>query len=152
MCGAYSHPMMTDSPGRRRPIGYWVKLVDRLLEEQLDGTLQNDGLTRREWQLLNTLSDSPRSQEELEDAVSPFLANGATLDQQLAGLTRRALITSVEKYFALTDAGALLLQRALESVSAQRQQLVMGLSDDDYERTVATLEAMARNLGWDEQP
>jgi hypothetical protein len=39
----------------RRPIGYWLKHLDRLIEDTFERTLSMEGLTRRHWQVLNTL-------------------------------------------------------------------------------------------------
>ena len=38
-----------------RPIGYWLKKLDRLIDNHFDLQLSNAGLTRRQWQLLNLL-------------------------------------------------------------------------------------------------
>jgi hypothetical protein len=44
-----------------RPIGYWLKKLDRLIDDHFDLQLSNAGLTRRQWQLLNLLENDPRS-------------------------------------------------------------------------------------------
>jgi hypothetical protein len=36
-----------------KPIGWWLKEVDRLLEASFERILAADGLTRRQWQALN---------------------------------------------------------------------------------------------------
>lgn len=38
-----------------RPLGYWVRTVDQLIEEQFQVAAEESGLTRREWQMLNRL-------------------------------------------------------------------------------------------------
>ena len=38
-----------------RPIGYWLKKLDRLIDEQFERQLSEAGLSRRQWQLLNLL-------------------------------------------------------------------------------------------------
>ena len=43
----------------RRPIGYRVKELDRLLEEFFCRALGPEGCTRRHWQLLNVLEVGP---------------------------------------------------------------------------------------------
>ena len=35
----------------QRPIGFWLKLVDSLIDEQFASTLEEHGVTRRQWQL-----------------------------------------------------------------------------------------------------
>jgi hypothetical protein len=44
-----------------RPIGYWLKRVVRLIDGQFERQLAEDGLSRRQWQLLNLLEGGPRS-------------------------------------------------------------------------------------------
>ena len=36
-----------------KPIGWWLKELDRLLESSFEQVLAADGLTRRQWQALN---------------------------------------------------------------------------------------------------
>jgi hypothetical protein len=59
----------------RRPIGYWLKHLDRLIEDNFDRLLASEGLTRRHWQLLNTLHRGPSTHEELAEAVAPFVTD-----------------------------------------------------------------------------
>jgi hypothetical protein len=42
-----------------RPIGYWLKRLDRAIEDGFDRDLASWSLTRRHWQILNTLSGGP---------------------------------------------------------------------------------------------
>ena len=43
-----------------RPIGWWVKELDRLLTEALDTTLEQESLNRTGWQVLNTVATAGR--------------------------------------------------------------------------------------------
>ncbi|MBC7518186.1 MAG: MarR family transcriptional regulator [Microbacteriaceae bacterium] len=56
-----------------RPIGFWLKLVDQLIDERFDTTLDEHGVTRRQWQMLNLLRRGPANRAELDAAVAPFL-------------------------------------------------------------------------------
>ena len=60
-------------PTDRRPIGFWLKLVDRLLDEGFDRLLGDRGLTRRHWQALTALQDGPATVGELDTRLAPFL-------------------------------------------------------------------------------
>jgi hypothetical protein len=62
----------------RRPIGYWLKHVDRLIEGAFDRTLADERLTRRHWQVLNTLQASPASRAEIGKALEPFLVDDSS--------------------------------------------------------------------------
>jgi hypothetical protein len=63
-------------PTDRRPIGFWLKLVDRLIDERLDGTLGD--LTRRHWQVLNVVQQGQVDQREIDTRVRPFLGGELT--------------------------------------------------------------------------
>src|SRR5215813_2415405 len=56
-----------------RPIGYWLKHLDRLIEDTFSRALAEQGLTRRHWQVLNTLAREPAGPAELTKALDPFL-------------------------------------------------------------------------------
>lgn len=60
-----------------RPIGFWLKLVDQLIDERFDTTLDEHGVTRRQWQMLNLLSRGAADQAALDAAVAPFLERAA---------------------------------------------------------------------------
>lgn len=50
----------------------------------------------------------------------------------------------------LTEAGRAAYASALERIQGLRESMTAGISEADYATTIATLEAMARNLGWRE--
>ena len=55
-------------PADRRPIGYWLRVVDGLLTHEFAVALEAEGLSRRDWMLLNVLSgdvDAPGLSERL---------------------------------------------------------------------------------------
>jgi hypothetical protein len=43
----------------RRPIGYWLKRLDGLIEQHFERTLAGEGVTRRQWQALNPCTSGP---------------------------------------------------------------------------------------------
>ena len=134
---------MTD----QRPIGYWLKLVDRLVDERFDGTLDEHGVTRRQWQLLNLLGRGPATREELQDALAPFGADGSTAGE-IDELVESDWIAASPSGFALTPRGDLAFERISEVVAGIRAELADGLSEQDYDATLRSLERMSRNLGW----
>lgn len=137
-----------------RPIGYWLKLVDRLIDEQFENTLDEHGVTRRQWQLLNVLTKGPATVEQLDAAVAPFLA-AATRDdpaetsaEHLAELVDSAWVEVSPAGYGLTERGRSAFDRLEGVVAAQRTHVAEGVTPDEYTQTVAVLERMARNLGW----
>ena len=42
-----------------RAIGYWLKHLNRLIEEAFGDALEEQALSRRHWQAMNTLAGAP---------------------------------------------------------------------------------------------
>src|SRR5215471_12935216 len=102
-----------------RPIGYWLKHLDRLIEAAAERAFAEEKLTRRHWQIMNVLRQSPQKEAWLTEAIRPFWDHGAiTLDDVTSELTRRGWLT----------------------------QDVTGLTEEDYYGAVRVLQRMAENL------
>jgi DNA-binding MarR family transcriptional regulator len=130
-----------------RPIGYWVKELDRLIEETLERALAGEGLTRRHWQVLNTLAPGGLERRQVDEALAPFLAaHGATLTPVLDELTGRGWVATAGDELVLTDAGREALATLGETVAAARARTTDGITEQEYASTVAVLERMCANL------
>lgn len=127
-----------------RPIGYWVKNLDNLLEGTLDATLASRGVGRRHWQTLNLLAEAPRTVAEASAELAPFLRPGEML-AVLAELQRRGWVEGDDRY-ALSADGAAALNALREEIVLVRRRATDGLSEEDYRTTVATLRRMTENL------
>jgi hypothetical protein len=131
-----------------RPIGYWIKEVDRLLDETFALALGSERCTRRHWQLLNALEPGPQGEAELEAAVGPFAAAdpsgvGAALEELLLrGWAQRL----PEVGITLTPKGRGVHQRLHTTVAAHRRHIAEGVTEPEYRTTVTVLERMAGNL------
>lgn len=141
---------MTD----QRPIGYWLKLVDRLIDEQFASTLEEHGVTRRQWQLLNVLSRGTSTIEEMDDAIAPFLAAdpaGATTEssaEHLSELIESGWVAATPSGYETTERGQAAYGRLAEVVAQNRARIAKDISETDYATTVGVLERMAVNLGF----
>jgi hypothetical protein len=133
----------------QRPIGYWLRLVDGLIDEQFARTLDEHGVTRMQWQLLNVLARGQASVEMLDAAVAPFfVAGGETTLDHLTELIESAWVDATPTGYELTDRGHGALDRLTNVVAEQRTVMSAGVAEDEYLTTVKTLEQMALNLGW----
>ena len=122
-----------------KPIGWWLKEVDRLLEESFEQVLTTDGLTRRQWQALNAAAGP----ESIAAALAPFLTGEpAELTAVTDPLVERGWLSGDH----LTPAGAAALEALTTKVQAQRRRVTAGLSDQEYVATVGVLRRMADNL------
>lgn len=134
--------------GSERPIGYWLKELDRLIDQQFERHLEEAGLSRRQWQLLNLLEDGPRSIPELESELEPFLQDDPDdLSKAISGLVTRGWADSQDNVVTLTETGRAQFGRVKAKVAELRQDLMIGISADEYRATIDVLARMAANLG-----
>ena len=148
--------MSAHPPAPQRPIGYWLTLLDRLINQQFDDILEEHGVTRRQWQVMNLLSGGPASLNELVEGLAPFVdgAEPDSLDEQIAELVesdwvgRSGSALDQTAPLQLTVHGETSFGRLGEVVGRTRETLAQGISGDEYSQTLEVLERMARNLGW----
>ena len=135
-----------------RPIGFWLKLVDRLLDERFAAVLEEHGVSRGQWRLLNVVSGGGATADDVERAVAPFQTDdGMSVADQLTELIESDWVALAGAEYRLTERGAAAHSRLAEVVAELRTGSADGVSEEDYERTLRTLERMARNLGWTEE-
>ena len=128
--------------------GYWLKRLDGLIEENFERTLAGDGVTRRQWQALNTLHQRPSTQAELAEALQPFLVDDPRADRRVIDeLVARGWVRQGEgDRLELTPAGAGAHAGLLERIQATRQLLVRGVTQEEYRAAIDILRRMAENL------
>jgi hypothetical protein len=123
-----------------RPLGYWIKSLDGLIETTFERALAGHGILRRHWQVMNALlrGDPP------EQALAPFWNDEAiTLDATLGDLHAKGWLDDAN---ALTGQGRAAFARVAAEVSVVRARVTAGLTDAEYQATVRTLRRMVENL------
>lgn len=135
-----------------RPLGFWLKLVDSLIDEHFAATLEEHGVTRRQWQVLNMLARRPATERELVDALAPYFASAdepPSVTEHLAELVESGWISHDGDRYSITERGQTSLQTLSELVEQIRERCGADLSSEEYNTTVGSLERMALNLGWE---
>ena len=134
----------------QRPIGYWLRIVDNLINEQFSTTLDEHGVTRIQWQLLNVLAGGPQTVTQLDSAIRPFLvaAGEQTVIDHLTELIESGWVDATPTGYELTERGHGARDRLSNVVAGQRTEMAAGVSPEDYLTSVKTLGTIARNLGW----
>ena len=132
----------------RRPIGYWLKHLDRLIDQALERTLDADGLTRRHWQVLNTLAAGPSTNAALTAALQPFVEDDAkAVEVVLNDFLGRGWVRNVPAGgVEISERGRAAHEAAMQRVAETRQALRRGITDDEYVSVVRILQRMASNL------
>jgi DNA-binding MarR family transcriptional regulator len=128
----------------RRPIGWWVKRLDVLLEQVVDVAVAGEGLSRRHWQVLHSLTDGPCHEDDLRSALADFPGDVGTV---VTGLVERGWVQrSAGRVVALTADGRSTHDRVAAAVGQVRRHVAEGLSAEEYEQTVRVLGRMAENV------
>jgi hypothetical protein len=123
----------------KKPIGYWFAHLHQALESSLEQALAAESLTRRHWQVLNTIDGGARGQEAVDTAMALFGE-------------QRAVVGDLRSRGWLDDEGGLTSEgreahaRVKAKVARFRARVTDGISDDDYRTTIGVLERMAKNL------
>ena len=129
----------------RRPIGWWLRHVDGLLDLGFEATLGAQNVTRREWQILNGLAQGTPA-AELLDSLNVFEDDG--VHDALAGLVLRGWLRTGADNGAvdIADAGRMQHERISAEVRTMRTSVTQGLSAEDYRALVTGLARIAQNL------
>ena len=125
-----------------RPLGFWLKTVDRLVSREFAAAFDDLDVTRREWRLLNLIAGDVRD----ERLTAKLAARPHVVDS----LVDRGWVVD-DGEWRVTDDGRTALSSLRESVNGIRSRVAGAVPAEDYATTLATLEAIARELGWDEQ-
>ncbi|MDR6905938.1 hypothetical protein J2X63_001624 [Agromyces sp. 3263] len=123
-----------------RPFGFWLKVVDRRISEEMEELFAADGITRRDWRVLNLLAGEVRDERLAERLRAKPHA--------LHRLAERGWIDGAPP--EVTDAGREARDRLEEQVRTLRERIAGAVPADDFAATLRTLEAVARELGWDD--
>ncbi len=127
----------------QKPIGYWLKRADEVLTERIDDAQRVNGLTRIDWQILNVIQEAGSATgEEIAEKLQPF-ADARAIHDAITRLGGRGLLAGSYSLSTLgqrTHATALVLQKEV------RQQAMRGISEGDYESTIAVLQQIVENL------
>jgi hypothetical protein len=133
-----------------KPIGWWLRRVDRLLEESFGRVLAVEGLSRRHWQLL-TAVDGGAWRTDLDAALAPFWpadlgVRAAELDGLLVELEKRGWLVRDGDRITPTPDGSAARIRVEAVVVRLRGRVFDGIEPERYQQVLATLTRMADNL------
>jgi hypothetical protein len=147
-------------PTDRRPLGYWLRAIEGPLRETMRGAFATFGVTRREWRTLTTLHAGPATAGEIEAALPHRIPTPTghghrprhgrrTIQQLLDDLVTRGWAALDDGRYLLTAEGERIHDAVLANVQKVRARVTDGIPDADYATTMATLERIAANVGWE---
>ncbi|MGP3533701.1 MarR family winged helix-turn-helix transcriptional regulator [Microbacterium sp. RD1] len=134
--------MNTSDTTSTPPLGFWLRAVDALIDRAFAEALAAEDVSRRDWMLLTVIAG---------DIDAPWLA--ARLAQRRGRVRRlidRGWVAESSDGLSLTDEGRAAQERLGSIVETVRARVSGAVSPEDFATTLASLEAIARELGWDE--
>lgn len=132
--------------GKQLPIGYWIKQADLLLTKVTDEIQSSFGMTRTEWQILNSISEKDGIEKmNLINLMLPF-ADTKSVENILTKFKTRHLINEDNSKLNLTDKGTKLYSECFEKQKTLRQSVMVDISEQDYQTTVLTLVKIVENI------
>ena len=149
----HSEPATDEQPPvplPHRPLDFWLKLVDTLINVNFRIMLEEHGIVRRQWEMMRLLSRGPASQNDLDVALAPFLPESepGSSTTALSELTDSGWLTQIDGRYELTERGRVVHRSLDEVFSHKNQELADGVTPDEYALVVSVLQRIAANLGW----
>ncbi|MGN8027350.1 MarR family winged helix-turn-helix transcriptional regulator [Microbacterium sp. 22242] len=120
-----------------RPFGFWITAIDRLMAAEFATAFEDEGITRRDWRILNLIDGTTPSDRPLPHAKLGRLVELGWIERDGEGWT-------------LTAEGAAAKARLSAAVDEIRAQITAILGDAQFTALTASLEELARGLGWTE--
>ncbi|AWS44333.1 MarR family winged helix-turn-helix transcriptional regulator [Streptosporangium sp. 'caverna'] len=130
-----------------KPIGYWLNRTDEALTHHMNGMLDEFGLTRIAWQVLNVVEDTAQISDT--DVLSALAANAdvPTLTAVIETVLADGWVTRpTSDRLTLTSDGRRRLAKVAERVNAFRELSMSGISTNEYLTAVGVLERMTHNI------
>ena len=132
--------------GKQPPIGYVLKALDMALSAYTDEALRPHQLTRLHWQTLNSIQQgSSVTLAHLFEVLGQF-ADEERLRKVVGELEARQWLRLADQAYTLTAAGEEGLRLAGETQAKVREQLTRGLTVEDYDTVIETLQKMLKNV------
>ncbi len=121
-----------------RPLGYWLKAVDRLMAAEFASAFEGEHASRRDWRMLNIVDGTAPARRPLNA-------------HKLHGLVERGWVVADSDGWTLTDDGRAAKERLGGIVDGIRAKVTDAVSPEDLDTTLTSLEQIARAFGWDEE-
>jgi len=122
---------------RSRPFGFWLTAADRLMAAQFATAFEDEGITRRDWRILNVIDGTAPAGRELPAGKVRHLVELGWVEPGSEG-------------WALTTDGAAAKARLTTAVEEIRAQVAGALDPEEFAAMAASLEKLARGLGYEE--
>ncbi|KAA9089089.1 hypothetical protein [Microbacterium radiodurans] len=127
---------------RDRSLRFWLRAAGAAMADDLARTLADDGLDRRDWMVLNVLTG-----EKDAPGLAERIRRGG---KRVRALAARGWVTEADGGWTATELGRSERERIAARIAAVRGRAAETVAAENLATTVASLEAIARAHGWNE--
>lgn len=135
-----------------KPIGWYLKRVDKLITQNVNDMFAPMGLTRTHWQALNnTYHGRVKTRKDLHELIHDFV-DLKTLDDIIDSLVQRGWMIRTEKpelgitELELTDEGNEAFPRLDAILFEFDKQVFQGITEEEYKTAIKVLNQLICNL------
>lgn len=147
-----------------RPLGFWLKITERALSHEFEAAFASAGITRRDWRVLNALTAAGSAPAEEtgdhgadRDRLSRDAGMAARIAERIARkphsvhtLADLGWVAERNGSWVITDTGLAARAELTDALGVIRSRITDAVPAEDLATTIASLEAIAREFGWDE--
>lgn len=127
------------------PIGYYLKKADNLLTAGINKIHAENGITRTQWQVLNSIIQKDEAdRQQVIELLNDFAAKD-TINEVIDILINRGLVNE-NSFLYLTDRGKELFEKCFQEQKIFRQKAMGNISEQEYMQLITTLEKIIDNL------
>ena len=132
-----------------QPLSFWVRTLDTLLKDEFARAAEDAGLDPGQWQVLTRLRVGAVADDVVREGLAPFVASDEKVDDAVEGVVKDGLVEHQANEYRLTDRGEDRVRQVEEQVLGDlHARAFAGLSQDEHDALLSTLERVATNLGW----
>lgn len=131
------------------PLSFWIRTLDSLLQDEFARAAEDADIDRGQWQVLTRLRLGGVADDVLRDGLAPFVADDDTVDSVVDRVVGDGLVEHQANEYRLTTRGLERVDEVEEkTLSDIHGRAFDGVTQEDEDQVLATLERVATNLGW----
>jgi DNA-binding MarR family transcriptional regulator len=139
--------MPYNKPDANKPLGWYLKEADQLITISFEEEFDKHCITRFHWMILRILAVKKELDINLHYNDVKFFLSLDRLKGVIDNLETRGWVTSVKKdTYKLTEVGHKHYTEVDSAYQEKLKQMMKGISEDEYNTTVKTLNNIVLNL------
>ena len=138
---------MPHGKGEQKPIGWYLRKADQRITDFFEEVFDKHCITRYHWMLLHTIADNKQVNVKAYLPEAKHLVTPERLNGIVDNLVVRGWIKALEKdEYTFTETGEKLYVELANDYQLYVNQMMLGITDEEYNKTIAVLDRIITNL------